>query len=330
MVVGLGLIAVLLAGCGGGSETETTAEARPQPPGKLKHLYLTLDGWEGPQSAGIVMAKERGYFAEAGLEVGVLSPASPDRPVEYVVDGTDDLGVSREPQVVMAKEKGAPIVIVGSVIPQPTTAMIWTKESKISDLADLKGKTIAVPGLPFQSKLLGNLLAKAGLTLGDVTIKDVGYELVPALISGRADAIFGGSWNLEGIELESRGVDPVVTRVQDLGVPAYDELVVIARTSEVSEEPQVIRDFMSALARGTAAAVEDPEEVVSILEGAVESNSATSPKALRAQVQATNPLFSEDAYVDPVQARDLVDWMYEEGMIQHKVPVKTLLTNAYR
>ncbi|MGN6815968.1 MAG: ABC transporter substrate-binding protein [Solirubrobacterales bacterium] len=289
---------------------------------------MTLDGWEGPGTAGILMAEGRGYFADVGLRVDSLVPATPERSVEYVVNGTDDIGVAQEPQVVLAKDKGAPIVILGSLIPEPTAAMVWAKKSGIRDIADLKGKTIAIPGVPFQREFLEGILAKEGLRPGDVTIKVVGYKLVPALISGRADAIFGGSWNLEGVELESRGLEPVITRVQDLGVPAYDELVVIARTDRISEEPELGRDFMSAVARGTAAAVEDPEEVLSRLAGAVEANPATSEKALRAQVEATIPLLSESGEVSPQQARDLVDWMYEQGMIQRKVPVGTLIDTS--
>jgi putative hydroxymethylpyrimidine transport system substrate-binding protein len=276
------------------------------------------------------MAGRNGYFADVGLEIALLSPAEPVRPIEYVLDGTDDLGISHEPQVVLAKEKGAPIVIVGSLIPQPTAALIWTKKSGIKDIADLKGKTIAFPGLPFQKDLLQSILARGGLRLDDVTIKNVKYNLVPALISGRADAIFGGSANLEGVELESRGVQPVITPVQDLGVPAYDELVVIARSDRVAEEPQLIRDFRSAVARGTVAAVKDPEAVVDTLEEASEVHLPPSRKALEAQVDETSPLLSKSGYVSPAQASHLIDWMYEEGMIRHKVPVSSLLTNDFR
>jgi len=329
--VGL-LLALLVLGCGGGSEAATTAvsseapkEHRPLSPKHPRHIYVTLDGWQGPENAGMLMAQERGYFTHAGLETSIWSPAKPERPVGYVDIGTDDLGISHEPEVVLAQEKGAKIVIVGSLISQPTAALIWAKKSGISDVADLKGKTIAYPGLPFQERFLEKVLATGGLTLSDVTIEDVGYELVQALVSGQADAIFGGSGNMEAIELESQGVQPVVTPVQDFGIPAYDELVVIARTDEVSEEPEMVRAFMSAVTRGNAAAVEDPKAVFGILGFNADANPETSPKALRAQIQATNPLLSEDGRVDPEQAQSLVDWMHEEGMIEEEVPVETLL-----
>lgn len=313
----VGLAAVFLAGCGGGGETEA--------PKLLQPVNVTLDGWRGPQAAGILMASVNGYFAEAGLHVTILHPGAPSLSIHYVVSGADQFGVTHEPEAVLAKERGAPIAIVGSLIPQPTAAMIWLKQSKIGGVADLKGKTIAIPGYSFQKDFLRTFLAQGGLKLSEVKVKNLGYKAVSGLAGGRVDALFGGTWNLEGAELEARGLDPVITRVEEPGFPPYDELVVVARGDRVAKDPQLIRRFMSSVTRGTAAALEDPEEVVKAVEGFNESNPETSPKALRAQVKATVPLLSKDSQVSSSQARGLIDWMYEEGMIQRKVPVEALL-----
>lgn len=322
-VMAVGLAVVFLAGCGGGSESSSGA------PKLLRPVTVTLDGWRGPENAGILMASVRGYFAEAGLHVQILHPGAPELTPGYVRKGADDFGVSHLPEVVLAREGGAPLTVVGSLISQPTAAMIWLKQSHISSIADLKGKTIAYPGLPFQKKLLEAVLAREGLKPGDVKIKNVGYELVSTLASGLADAIFGGSWNLEGAELELRLLKPVITRVQELGVPPYDEFVVIARTNRVHNDPKLVRDFMSAVARGTAAAVEDPKGVVNAVLEFAESNPDTTREEAKTEVEATLPLLSKSGQMSPGRAEGLVDWMYEEGMIQKKVPVSTLLTNAY-
>lgn len=328
-MLAVGLAAALLAGCGGGGEAGT-AETRLEGPNKVKELFVGLNGWESPDISSIVMAEKRGYFADAGFkEVFTYVPVRPTTTLKDVINGADDFGISYTPQVVLAREKGAPITIVGSLIPQSTTALIWLKGSQISGIADLRGKTIATPGLPFQKEFLRSLLARGGLTLSDVRVENVGYKLVPALASGRADAIFGGSWNLEGVDLESRGLKPVITRVQDLGIPTYDELVVVARTDRVSKEPQVISAFMSVVNRGTAAAVEDPKGVVNALEGTVEAAPETSRKALEGQSEATLPLLSKGGYVSPSQMRHLVDWMHEQGMIKRTLPVSSLLTNEF-
>lgn len=315
-VLVLGLAVVFLTGCGGGGGTEAAK--------LLKPVSVTLDGYRGPQAAGILLASTRGYFEEAGLHVTILHPGAPYFSIHYVVSGGDDFGVTHEPQAVLAKEKGEPIVVIGSLVPRPTAAMIWLKRSHINGIADLKGKTVAIPGYSFQKKFLQGFLVHEGLKPNDVRVKNLGYETVSALVSGRVDAIFG-SWNLEGAELEAGGLDPVITHVQELGVPPYDELVVIARSDRVAKEPQLIRDFMAAVTRGTAAAIEDPEEVVKAVKGFNETNPETSSAALQAQVNATVPLLSKDSQVSASQVGGLVDWMYEEGMIQRKVPVSALL-----
>jgi putative hydroxymethylpyrimidine transport system substrate-binding protein len=318
------MAALLLAACGSQGEAETAAEDyRP-----IRNLTVTLDGHEGPENVGILMAQAKGYFADARLSVSVLTPVLPARPVQYVVTRQDDLGVAQEPQLVLAKDKDAPVIAVGSLVNRSTASMIWLKKSHIGGIAGLRGKTIAMPGVPFQEDFLETSLARHGLTLEDVEVKNVGYGLVPALVSGRADAIFGGSWNLEGAELESRGLNPVVSRPASLGVPSYDELMVIARPDLVTRQPGVIRDFMSAVARGTAAAVADPRGAVDAIEAGL-GGSELNRKTLEAEVAATLPLLSKSGYMYTEEAIRLVDWMRENGMIEHPLTPSQLLTNDF-
>lgn len=326
--------AVALASCGdqGPSESSTESErtaTQRQSPHISDLMSVTADGWKGVGTAGLITAEMNDYFFDVGLNVGVLSPASPSAPIRYVVEEVDDLGVTQEPQLVIAKAKGAPVVAIGSLVSKPTAAMIWLKDSQIGGIGDLRGKTIAYPGLPFQKGFLQSILGRAGLTLGDVKIKAVGYHLVSALVEGRADAIFGGSWNQEGIELESRGLEPVVTRVQDLGIPAYDELVVIARSDRVSEDPQLVKKFMSVVKRGTATTLENPRIAEEAIEESTEINPVLNPKLAKAELRVTLPLLSRSSYINRDQARRLIDWMYEQGLIKKRPPVAELFASGH-
>jgi putative hydroxymethylpyrimidine transport system substrate-binding protein len=319
---------LLVAGCGGqgGGETPTKGSESFRP---VRNVTVTLNGYEGPENVGILMAQEKGYFADAGLSVSVLSPVLPARPVQYVVTRQDDFGVVQEPQLVLAKDNKAPVIAVGSLLNRATAAMIWLKGSQIGSIADLKGKTIGIPGVPFQKDFLANVLERNGLALTDVKVKNVGYELVPALVDGRVDAAFGGSWNLEGVELESRGLKPVITRVQSLEFPAYDEFIVIARSDRVAKEPGLTRDFMTAVAHGTAAAIADPQGAAAAIEAAGLGGPKSNPKTLEAKVAETLPLLSKNGYMYPQEAIRLVDWMHEAGMIKSFPTSTMLLTNDY-
>lgn len=296
--VTLGIAALLLVGCGGDGEQGATGEGRQvtaEAPAAIPpdNLSVVMAGQAGPETAGLAMANHLGYFADKGLVVSLGAPASPLAPIGYVRNEVSTFGFSHQPQVEMATEKGAPLVTIGSVIPKPTTAMIWLKKSKIGGIADLKGKTIAIPGLPFQWDLLEVILEEAGLTLEDVKIKTVEYRLLSSLIEGKADAIFGGYENVQGIELEMGGFDPVVTSVSELGVPPYEELVLFARADFVSAYPQVVRGFMSAVRRGTAAAIKHPKVAARAIKTETESNAETTLDEMEAEVDATLPLLAE-------------------------------------
>src|SRR5678815_4297467 len=143
-------MATLLLGCGADQEGETAGKPPERPRQKLQYLGVTLNGYAGPENVGIVMADELGYFEDVGLEVSASLPLFPVRPLKYAAAGTVDLAVSTEPQVVLARAAHVPVVAVGSLVTQATAAMIWLKKSKIYSIAGLKGKTIAIPGLPFQ------------------------------------------------------------------------------------------------------------------------------------------------------------------------------------
>jgi putative hydroxymethylpyrimidine transport system substrate-binding protein len=210
-------------------------------------------------------------------------------------------------------------------LPRSPAAIIWPQGTGIGGIADLKGKTIAIPGLSFQRDFLETVLAAGGLTLDDVKVKKVGNDLVPALLHGRADAIFGGSENVEGAQLREQGVEPVVKPVGGFGIPAYEELVLVARDEWAAENPQSLRNLLTALARGTAAAKASPKAAIDVLEKDGEANPEVGPPARAVEVRQTLPLLSEDLVPSPGRTQQLIDWMYEQGMIKSKLSAAELL-----
>jgi putative hydroxymethylpyrimidine transport system substrate-binding protein len=317
------LIALSLGGCGGG-EAADTARAAP-----LETVLVTLDGNINAANIGLRIAQKRGYFEDEGFEVSATDPSQPGQAVPFVAGADDEFGIVQEPQVVMAGAKDAPVVAVGSVISQPTNALIWLKRSKIRSIADLKGKSIALPGIPYQKQFLKVILAKAGLTLEDVKLRSIQYRLLRALLSGRVDAIFGASWNVEGEALKAQGEEPVIRRVQDFGIPDYEELVVIAYADRVRREPETVRSFMSALSRGIAEAEQNPKATAKLILEDSEHNPLIGPKAIGASVDATLPLLSRDQAIDLGKAKGLIAWMHKQGMIENEPAVAGLFTNEF-
>jgi putative hydroxymethylpyrimidine transport system substrate-binding protein len=310
-------LAIALAACG--EKSEGGGHER-QP------LSLTLDFYPNPDHAGIYMAQQRGYFDEAGLDVSIHTPSDPAAPIKEVAAGRTDLAISYEPEVLLAREQGLDVVAVGALVDRPLTSMIWLKKSGIKGIGGLRGKTIATAGIPYQDAYLKTILARTHLTPADVHAVNVGYGLLPAIVGGRAQAMLGGFLNVEGVDLRLRGKEPVVTPVDKLGVPTYDELVLVARRDRLEEDPEAIRLFLAALARGTAAAREDPKAAAEAL---LEANKDLEPKLTEAELAATLPLLSTRGEMNPAEWSRFIAWMHENGLISGRLAAGEALSDAY-
>jgi putative hydroxymethylpyrimidine transport system substrate-binding protein len=317
------VIALLLAGCGGGGSEE---DAGADEQAATRGVGVVFDGQVDAATVGVRLAEERGYFKDLGLDVASGSPIGPNRPIVYVLTEAQDIGITSLPQLLLAKEEGIPIVAIGSLVPQTTLSMIWLKKSGIRNLADLKGKTIAIPGLAFQMRFLEAVLERAGLTLADVKVKRAGYKLLPALVGGRVDAIFGADWNIQGAVLEARGLEPVIRRAKALGIPNYDELVYFTRKSLLNKEPDLVPEFMAGTTRGSTAVAEDPEAAAKLLKDD-EADPEATPETSQAELAATGPLLSSTGQIDPARVEDLQRWMREEGMLRRELPMSELLAS---
>ena len=291
---------------------------------------LTLDFYPNPDHAGIYLAEERGFFREAGLDVRIHQPSDPSAPLKLLATGRTDLAISYEPEVVLAREQDLDVVAVGALVDRPLTSLIWTADSGLGGIRDLRGKTIATAGIGYQDAYLETILARVDLTPDDVKSVNVGFGLLPAVLGGRADAMLGGFRNVEGVDLRLRGAAPTVLPVDRLGVPTYDELVLVAQGESLDEDPEAIRLFLAALARGTSAAVADP---AASAQAVLEANSGLDPRLTEAETEATLPLLgaaAEDSFaMNPRRWGEFSGWMRDNGLIDSLPPTSELLTNDH-
>jgi putative hydroxymethylpyrimidine transport system substrate-binding protein len=314
--------AAIVAGCG--EKSETTTSGTPEP------FTLALDFYVNPDHAGVFEAIDNGYFRDAGLEVEPQTPSDPSAPIRQVAAGRADLAISYEPEVLLAHDQGLPVKAVAAVVPTPLTSMIWLRESGIRDVKDLRGKTIATAGIPYQEAYLDTILDDAGLSSSDVDVVDVQQGLLPAVLSGKAQAMLGGFLNVEGVDLQLRGKDPTVIPVNKLGIPTYDELVLVANSDTLDEDSESIRLFIDALERGTEAAVDDPEGATQAI---LDAGKGLDPKITAAEVDRTLPLLLPKGskqpygYMDPKEWERFAQFFADQGVIKALPATDDVLTN---
>jgi putative hydroxymethylpyrimidine transport system substrate-binding protein len=303
-------VVALAAGAGCGEKTE-------RGDGEAERFDLALDFYVNPDHAGIYTALDRGLFEEAGLDVRPQVPSDPAAPIKQVAAGRVDLAISYEPEVLLARDQGLDVVAVGALVQEPLTSLISLGEAGIAGPADLEGKTIATAGIPYQDAFLDAILARENLRRDDVSVVDVGLSLLPAVLSGRADAMLGGFRNVEGVDLELRGEDPRVVPVDELGIPTYDELVLVASQERVDDDPEEIRLFLAALEQGTRIASRDPRLAT---DAVLDAGEGLDPGLTAAEVDATLPLLEPQGgqpygFMDPREWEDFIGFMADQGEI---------------
>ncbi len=312
----LATLALTLALAGCGDKAASTGG-----PVKTQRLDLVLDYFPNADHAGIYAALDRGDFRRAGLEVTPRAPSDPAAPLKLVAAGRADLAISYEPELLLARDKGVKLVAVGALVQKPLTSIISIGKKAITRPSQLDGKTVGTAGIPYQDAYLKTILEKAGVDPARVKRVNVGFNLTLAMLSRKVDATLGAFWNYEGVELQRRHKRPSIIRVENVGVPTYDELVVVAREDYVRSHGPTVRRFMQALATGTRAVRANPEAGTEPL---LKANRDLDRGLQLASVKQTLPVFFPAderrpfGYMDPGQWSTYASWMATNDLIKTK------------
>jgi putative hydroxymethylpyrimidine transport system substrate-binding protein len=308
MVVTLALTAAL-AGCGEKQETVTGS------PSSVQQLTLMLDWFPNADHVGIYQGLAEGDFAKAGLDVHIQVPSDPATPLKLLAAGKVDAAISYEPEVLLARDQGLALVSVAAIVQQPLTSIVSVGSKHITTPAQLRGKRVGDAGIPYQHAYLTTILARAGVPASSVKEINIGADLVPAMLSGRVDATLGAFWNVEAIQLSALHKHPNVIRMEQVGVPTYDELVVVVRKSTIVNHPDAVRRLVQAMARGYEAVRRDPQTAVNNL---VHASSGLDPKLQLASVKATLPAFFPSSPGNPWGWQEPNQWTaYGQWMLNH-------------
>jgi putative hydroxymethylpyrimidine transport system substrate-binding protein len=314
-----------LAACG--ERTESTGPAERQ------SVRLMLDFFPNADHAGIYAAQGTGAFDRAGLDVDLETPSDPSAPLKLLAAGRVDMAISYEPELLLARDQGQKLIAVGALVQKPLTSVVSIGRRAISDPRQLAGKTVGTAGIPYQSAYLKAILERAGVDPSRVKEVNVGFNLVPAMLSGKVDATLGAYWNYEAVQLAQERKRPKVIRMENAGVPTYNELVIVAREEDVRENGGAkIRRFMRALGEGTRALRKDPAAGITPL---LRANRDLDRRLQEASVKATLPVFfPADAskpvgYMDQNEWARYADWMARNRLLRKAPGGAPALTNEF-
>ena len=281
-------------------------------------LTLLLDWFVNPDHAPLIVAAERGYFTDAGLEVEMIAPADPNDPPKLVAAGKAELAVSYQPQLHLQVAAGLPLRRIGTLVATPLNSLVVLADGPVKTIPDLKGRKVGFSVGGFEDALLKAVLARHGLTLDDITLVNVNFSLSPALISGHVDAVIGAYRNFELNQLDLLKHPGRAFYLEEEGVPAYDELILIANVANLND-PRLSR-FLDALERGVQFLINHPSESweLFIRGPRKELDDELNRRAWR----DTLPRFAlRPRALDKLRYRRFAEFLVEQGLIPRALPV---------
>jgi putative hydroxymethylpyrimidine transport system substrate-binding protein len=334
----VGLVGVLTA-CGSSSKSSsssaTTAAANAPAattPKETKNVQLMLDWVPNPDHLALYATQAAGDWKAQGLNVKLQPPSNVADVAKLVATGKVPLGISYEPDTLIAASQGLPVTAVAALVPVALNSIIAPEKSGIKAAGDLQGKSVGTPGIPSDDVYLKAIAKKEGFPESAFKKVNVGEALLASVISGKVDSIIGGYRNIEAIQVKDRGLNPTVIPVTDAGVPQYDELVVIANSDKLKSDPDyqaTVKAFLAGLAKGNASAVSDPKAATAAMGDVVKGYPANQVAQM---VAATAPLLNNPAgfgHMDQASWQSFADWMKANGMIDKPVDASTVTTNSY-
>ena len=324
-------LSLLLVACAAASPNVAPAVTPAPTEEPLTRVSVALDWFPWSNHAGLYVARERGYYAEEGLEVDIFTPGDPSTVLQTVASGRDDFGINYQTGVLLAREQGVPVVSIMALVQHPLNSVMALEDSGISSPEHLVGKKVGWPGIPDNEPLLNTMLKSQGHSLADVELVNVGFDLVPALISKEVDAIVGAYWVHESISAENQGFPVNIMRMEEYGVPDFYELVLVANERKITENPDLVQRFVRATMRGYQDAMADPQGAVQLL-GEVRPEVDLSIESPGVDLLA--PLWKPDGgqsfgWQEEDRWVEFAEWMRQSGLLTSQVDATSAFDNSF-
>lgn len=289
-MVAVGASALVLAACGGtrssGSDDAT----------------LILDFTPNAVHVGIFIAVARDFDGAEGVRLRVRRPSASTDAVRLLTAGRVDLAIMSISDLALARERGQDLVGVMALVQRPLAAVL--AQPSVRSPRDLEGRRVGVTGLPSDDAVLDSIVRGAGGDPSEVERTTIGFTAVPALL-GRRVAGVTAFWNAEGVAVRRERPAIREFRVDEFGAPAYPELVLVATSATLRDQPDMVAGTVAALRRGYEEALKDPELAVETL---VRRNRGLERAAVLRELRAVQSAFTAGGRFGVLDRRRLEAW----------------------
>lgn len=294
----------------------------------LKEVTLNLTYIPNIQFAPFYVAIDKGYFAERGLKV-TLNYGNEADFVALVGSNNQQFMIASGEQVLLSRAQGLPVVDVLNWYKDYPVGVATLKESGITTMAALKGKTIGLPGL-YGANYIGfeAMARQAGLKESDYSLNSIGFTQVEALVNKQVDAVVIYLAN-EPVQLRARGYEIAVLRTTDAIELVGNGLVSNEKT--IAEDPKLVQAVVDALYAGIVETARDPEAAFEICKNYIENLDSADSSIQMAVLTESIKLWQVDKNTTGLNQRweNMQAVLLEIGLLKQPIDITKAWTNDF-
>jgi putative hydroxymethylpyrimidine transport system substrate-binding protein len=310
-----------------------------KPAGAADKVQMALLTQPGVWDAGLFAAVDHNFFADEGLEVAFVSPATPADGLKLLASGGVQFATAHSTEVITARSKGLPVVSIATNHQFGTAGIMVPATENVTSLKQLEGKTLGVTGIPFNKIMLEYCLKKAGVDLDKVKIVIVGFAPMPLLLSKRIDGLGDAiTWSepaMYDTQLGKPADDKSTYKYfafYENGVPRYYTLGVVTDEKTVSQNPELARRFLRAWAKGLEWTIANQKAAVEGLRKKYPEINESEAIANLAEIarisQSADTKQRGLGWQDPAVWEVQESFMRDQGLISSKVDITKAMTDT--
>ena len=302
--------------------------------GKSKNnqkIKIVLDWVPNTNHTGLYVAKDLGYFKEAGLDVEIVQP--PEGSTTALIGaGGAEFGISFQDTLAksFAKENPVPVTAVAAILQHNTSGIISLKEKGIDSPKKLEGKKYATWEDNIEQAILKKLVTD---DKGDFSkVKLIPYTITDVVtgLKTDVDAVWVYyAW--DGIATERAGLQTNFLKIRDYGEELdYYSPVIIANNDFLKKNPEIAKKVLKAIKKGYEYAMKNPEESAKLL---VKNSPELDINLLTASQKWISKEYQSDAkewgIIDGNRWNRFYEWLYKNKAVEREIPKDFGYSNEY-
>lgn len=299
-------------------------------PTEIAKVSLRLAWLPGATFAGDYVAKNEGYWDAEEIDVTINPGGFNLDPIKLVASNSDQFGVTKASNLLYARERGVPIVVIAAIIVRSPIAWISLKDSEINRPEDFIGKKVGEQYGTGTDVTLEALFEKLGLDLSEIQRIPMQFNYAPFL-SGEYDVV--PCYLIDQVvEFQAKGIELNIIDPYDYDVSLYYPNVYFTTEKMIKEKPELVQKFLNGALKGWEKSFESPELTIdSVMVDIKELNREIEILKLKSQIKIMRSENEEIPFgkMEDEKWQTIIDILEKYGELKLGISLKDIFTNEF-